>query len=164
MTYAQDNLVYQKPSDEILSLVDVQLAPNILMNNDKSVMILLYRDAYKSIDELSRKEMRLAGLRIDPATNIGSRTTYFNNMRIKHIGGDDQTDKQISGLPAKTKITGFRWSPDYSKIAFTNTSEKGVELWVVDIASASAKKLTDAVVNANMRDAINWYTNQSFTC
>jgi dipeptidyl aminopeptidase/acylaminoacyl peptidase len=159
MTYAQDNLVYQKPSDEILSLVDVQLAPNILMNNDKSVMILLYRDAYKSIDELSRKEMRLAGLRIDPATNIGSRTTYFNNMRIKHIGGDDQTDKQISGLPAKTKITGFRWSPDYSKIAFTNTSEKGVELWVVDIASASAKKLTDAVVNANMRDAINWFSN-----
>lgn len=159
MTYSQDNLEYQKPSNEILSLVDVQLAPNVLLNNDKSMMVLLYRDAYKSIDELSRKELRLAGLRIDPATNIGSRTTYFNNMKIKNISGKDQSDKQITGLPAKAKITNFRWSPDYSKIAFTNTSETGVELWVLDIKTASAKKLTDAVVNANMRDAINWFSN-----
>ncbi len=156
---AQDNLQYQKPSDEILSLVDVPLSPNVLLNEDKTKMILLSRDAYKSIDELSRKELRLAGLRIDPATNIGSRTSYVNNIRIKNIGGNEQTDKQIAGLPSKAKIANLRWSPDYSKIAFTNTTEKGVELWLLDVETASAKRLTEAVVNGNMRDMINWFSN-----
>ncbi|MEN8228197.1 MAG: hypothetical protein ABFS38_08590, partial [Bacteroidota bacterium] len=46
---------------------------------------LLYRDAFKTIAELSQKEVRLAGLRIDPATNIGSRVTYYNNIEIMHM-------------------------------------------------------------------------------
>jgi len=73
---AQVNLDYQKPSNEILELVDVPLAPSVLMDDNEEYMVLLYRDAYKTIEELSRQELRLGGLRIDPATNIGSRTNY----------------------------------------------------------------------------------------
>jgi hypothetical protein len=78
---AQAYLDYQKPSKEILELVDVPLAPSVLLDNDQEHMVLLYRDAYKTIEELSRQELRLGGLRIDPATNIGSRTTYYNNFQ-----------------------------------------------------------------------------------
>ncbi len=159
MTHAQDNLVYQKPTDDILSLVDVQLAPSILLNADKSAMILLSRNAYKSIEELSREEMRLAGLRIDPVTNIGSRTNYFNDMRIKQIGNTAKVDMKVVGLPANPRLTNFQWSPDYTKMAFTNTTEQGVELWVLDVEKASAKRLTDAVLNANMRSVINWFAD-----
>ncbi|MEN8230404.1 MAG: S9 family peptidase, partial [Bacteroidota bacterium] len=67
----QENLNYQKPSQEILELVDVPLAPSVLMDHKKEYLVLLYRDAFKTIAELSQKEVRLAGLRIDPATNIG---------------------------------------------------------------------------------------------
>ena len=70
---AQVSLTYQKPSKEILELVDVPLAPSVLVNDSKDFMILLYRDPFKSIEELSKEELRLAGLRIDPKTNIGSR-------------------------------------------------------------------------------------------
>ena len=159
MTHAQDNLVYQKPTDDILSLVDVQLAPSILLNADKSAMILLSRNAYKSIEELSREEMRLAGLRIDPVTNIGSRTNYFNDMRIKQIGNAAKVDMKVVGLPTNPRLTNFQWSPDYTKMAFTNTTEQGVELWVLDVEKASAKRLTDAVLNANMRSVINWFAD-----
>ena len=68
--YAQDNLSYQKPPKEILDLVDVSRAPSVLLDDDKETMILLYRDSYKSIEELSKEELRLGGLRIDPKTNI----------------------------------------------------------------------------------------------
>ena len=57
----------------------------MLYDDQKKFMIFLYRDNYKSIKDLSIKELRLGGLRIDPKTNIGSRITYYNNVKIKNI-------------------------------------------------------------------------------
>jgi hypothetical protein len=39
-------------------------------------MLLLYVEAYKSIEQLLEKEMRLGGLSIHLATEIGSRVTF----------------------------------------------------------------------------------------
>ena len=82
--YSQKSSTYQKPPQEILNLVDVSRAPSVLMDDDKSQMVLLYRNSYKSIEELSKEEMRLGGLRIDPKTNIGSRVTYINNVKLSY--------------------------------------------------------------------------------
>jgi hypothetical protein len=46
-------------------------------------MVFYYRNQYKSIAELSETEMRLAGLRVNPETNIGSRTNHLTNLKIK---------------------------------------------------------------------------------
>ena len=154
---AQENINYQKPPQEILDLVDVPRAPSILMDDSKAHMIMLFRDAYKSIEELSQEELRLGGLRIDPKTNIGSRVTYFNNVKINRLKGDAKGITQVSGLPDNPKLTNFSWSPDQSKIALTNTTTVGVEVWILDIRSASATKLTTANVNANIGDVINWF-------
>jgi dipeptidyl aminopeptidase/acylaminoacyl peptidase len=157
LTIAQDNTPYQKPPQEILDLVDVERAPSVLMDDAKETMILLYRDAYKSIEELSKEELRLGGLRIDPKTNIGSRVTYFNNVKIKALNEENAKVIQVQGLPENPKLTNFSWSPDQRKIALTNTTSHGVEVWVLDLKKATVTKLTDATVNANMRDAINWF-------
>lgn len=157
----QENLVYQKPSQEILELVDVPLAPSVLLNDRNTVMVLIYRDAYKTIEELSQEELRLGGLRIDPKKNIGSRVTYYNNIKIKNIDEGNEDGVQVNGLPENPKITNFRWSPDQKKLAFTNTGDSGVSLWVIDIGTAKAKKLTGETINANMGDAINWFNDNN---
>jgi dipeptidyl aminopeptidase/acylaminoacyl peptidase len=154
---AQDYLDYQKPSQEILDLVDVPLAPSVLMDNNHENMILIYRDAYKTIEELSMKELRLGGLRIDPVTNIGSRTSYSNKLRVKNLVEKDAPVKEVAGLPDNPKLSNFTWSPDQTRMAFTQTTSTGVEVWVLDLSSASAQRLTEASVNANMRDVINWF-------
>lgn len=157
LTQAQENIGYQKPHKNILDLVDVQLAPYVLMDDGKEFMVMISRDNYKSIEELSQEELRLAGLRIDPKTNIGSRTTYFNNIQIKNIKKKRGKTLQVKGLPQNPRLTNFTWSPDQSKIACTNTTTEGVEVWVLDVTSATVKRLTDARVNANLRDVINWF-------
>jgi len=154
---AQENLNYQKPPKEILDLVDIQRAPSVLLNENKEYMVLLYRNSYKTIEELSQEELRLAGLRIDPKTNIGSRVTYFNNIQIKNIKNKKSEIIQVKGLPQNSRLTNFTWSPNQKKIAFTNTTSKGVELWVFDLEKVSVKKLTQANVNANLGDVINWF-------
>src|SRR5690554_6653484 len=92
---AQEGLSYQKPSQEILDLVDVPLAPTVIMDESKNYMILISRDAYGSIEELSQEELRLGGLRIDPKTNIGSRVTYFNNLQLKNLKEKNAENIQV---------------------------------------------------------------------
>ncbi|RNC86772.1 MAG: S9 family peptidase [Winogradskyella sp.] len=156
-SYAQQSLTYQQPSDEILELADVELAPGVQIDSKGDHMLLLYRNQYKSIEELSETELRLAGLRINPKTNIGSRTNYITNIKVKKIKDENAT--QISGLPENARLSGFRWSPDESMVACLNTTSKGVEVWVLNIANASVSKLTDASVNANMGSTINWFND-----
>jgi len=155
--YGQENLEFQKPPKEILDLVDVPRAPSVLLSDDKEYMILLSRNSYKTIEELSQTELRLGGLRIDPKTNIGSRVTYVNNVQIRRLNKKESEVIQVSGLPANPKLANFGWSPDQSKIALTNTTPIGVELWILDLKKASVFKLSDANINANLGDVINWF-------
>lgn len=155
--FSQENLEYQKPPKEILELVDIQRAPWVLLNDEKDFMVLMYRNQYKSIEELSKEEMRLAGLRIDPKTNIGSRTTFYNNIQVKDLSKSDNKQTQVSGLPENPSLANFTWSPDQKKMAMTNTVKEGVELWILDLETSAMKKLTDAKINANLGDVINWF-------
>lgn len=152
--FAQDALKYQKPSKEILDLVDVTLAPTTLVDDAQQNMVLLFRDNYKSIEDLSKEELRLAGLRIDPTTNIGSRVTYYNNLQVQRVGSKDSLT--IKGMPETPRLTNFTWSPNQRYMAFTHTAKKGVELWVLDIEAATARKVFDKPINANMSDTLNW--------
>lgn len=154
-SWAQENTSYQKPPKEILELVDVQRAPNVQIDSKGEYMVLLYRDSYKTIAELSEKELRLAGLRINPKTNIGSRTAFYTNIKVKLLS--DKDARQVNGLPQDARMAMFNWSPDQTKMAFTNTTEKGVEVWILDIKTAEAKKISEANVNANMGNPISWF-------
>ena len=157
--FAQDNLTYQTPSQEIMELVDAPLAPSVRLNKNADVILLLYRNAFKSIAELSQKEMRLGGLRINPATNSPSRARYYKNIEVK--GAKDITAKQVQGLPKNARLGSISWSPDETKVAFTNTVETGVELWVIDIATLKAHKIMDAEINANLGSSFSWFRDGS---
>jgi len=154
---AQESVSYQQPPQEILDLVDVPKAPSVLIDEGKHYMILLSRDAYKSIEELSQEELRLGGLRIDPKTNIGSRVNYYNNLKIKSLKKNKADIIEVKGLPNNPKLTNFSWSPDQKKLALTNTTTNGVEVWVLDLATAAITKITSDNVNANVGDVINWF-------
>ena len=155
--FSQGKLTYQEPPADIKNLVDAPLAPSVQMDGKAETVVLLYRDAFKSIAELSETEMRLAGLRINPKTNIGSRTNYYNNVKIKDAYGKDIRD--VSGLPDQPRLANFDWSPDEKMMSFTHITSDGVEVWLLDIANAKAMKLTDAVVNANMQSAVSWFAD-----
>lgn len=152
---AQEKLTYQKPSKEILDLVDVSPAPSTLVDSKGETVVLLYRDSYKTISELSEEELRLGGLRINPATNIGSRVNYYKDIRVKSIDGKESFP--ISGLPESARLAYFNWSPDESKLAFTHSTAEGVELWVADLEQRTARKLTEPNLNANLGSPADWF-------
>lgn len=152
---AQENLTYQKPPKEIMELFDYQRAPGVLMDEKKEILVFTYTNTYKTLDDLNQEEMQLGGLRINPVTNIASAITYINNLKVRKIKDKDAI--QVKGLPENPKIAYLTWSPDEKKLAFTNTTTNSLELWVLDIATATASKISDKVLNANLGRPVNWF-------
>ncbi|WP_419867852.1 alpha/beta hydrolase family protein [Chryseobacterium sp. CT-SW4] len=151
---AQENVSYQKPSPEILKLADYERPPSVFTNTKKDWIVFTYRPTYKTLEDLNQDEMKLGGLRINPVTNISSTITYSNNIKVRRL--KDKNEIQVKGLPANPKITYISFSPDETKLAFTNTTGKGVELWMVDLETANASKITKDNLNANLGNPYTW--------
>ncbi|MCU7693940.1 alpha/beta hydrolase family protein [Haoranjiania flava] len=152
---AQENVTYQKPPKEILELVDFKMPPSVLFSEKQRKVVFLYRNTYKTLAEISSPEMRLAGLRINPKTNISSTTTYIIDLATKSL--DAEKINKVAGLPANAQLSNFTMSPDEQYMAFTNTVSKGLELWVLDIDKNMAKKLPAKLLNANLGNPISWF-------
>jgi len=155
--FTQVDIEYQKPPKEILELADAPQPPAAVIDDNGENIVLLHRNKYKSIAELSETELRLAGLRINPVTNTGSRNRYYNNITIMEVG--EKEDVQVKGLPKEPRLTNFTWSPKQTKLAFTNTTSSGVELWILDLETASCKKLTEPALNDNVGRSFYWFPN-----
>lgn len=152
---SQEKIVYQTPPREILELVDIERAPLVELDSKKEQMLFYYRPAFKSLSDLNQPELRLAGLRINPETNISSTIAYYHDIRYQQVmKGAVQS---IKGLPEQPRIAYVSFSPDETKIAFTHTSQEGVELWVADLKTLTAVKVTDAVLNANAGRPFTWF-------
>ena len=152
---SQEKLDYQVPPQEILELVDIERAPIVSMDSKSEKMLFFYRNAFKSLSDLNQPELKLGGLRINPDANVSSTLTYFNNIGFKKT--TDKDIRPISGMPEDARIAYPTFSPDETKMAFTNTTDKGVELWVIDLNTLSAKKITEAVLNANAGHPFTWF-------
>lgn len=156
---AQLELKYQTPPKEIMELADVKLPPAVSMTEDANYAVLRYRNQYKSIEELSETELRLGGLRINPVTNISSRERYYSDIAVLNVKSGEET--KINGLPENPRLANFSWSPDQSMMAFTNTTKKGVELWILDVKKNEVQKITEDHINANVGSPFEWFQDNS---
>jgi dipeptidyl aminopeptidase/acylaminoacyl peptidase len=152
---AQEKIVYQTPPREILELVDIERAPMVEMDSKKEQILFYYYKTFKSLADLNQPELRLAGLRINPEANIASTLNYYHDIRYQRVMKREILP--ISGLPEQPHIAYISFSPDETKLAFTHTVHNGVELWVVDLETLTAEKLTDAVLNANAGHPYTWF-------
>ena len=156
---AQENLVFQTPPAEILALADYERAPAVSLDSRRDYMLLRYYSTYKDLEELYQEELRLGGLRVNPVTNISSELTYVKNLKLRKVAGG--AEKQVAGLPAAPRLAYVSWSPDEKKIAFTHTAAAGVELWVLDVETAAAARLTGPELNANLGMPFTWLGDSS---
>ena len=159
LNFGQENLTYQVPHQNILDLAEAPLAPSIMMDSKGENIVFLYRDKYKTIEELSEEELRLGGLRINPLTNIGSRTRFYTDIKVQ-TGIKGKIEK-ITGLPENGRYANFLYAPNENLMAFTNTVQKGVELWILDISSSKATKITEANLNANITRPFIWFKDSN---
>src|SRR5688572_17341470 len=143
--FAQENLTYQRPPEEIAKLLEAPLTPFVTFSPDKQWMLLLERSDFPTIEQLSRPELRIAGLRLNPDNFGPTRTNYTIGLKAKRIS--DGQEIEIKNLPSPLLLSGLSFSPDSKKIAFLQNNPTQIELWVIDLTTLSASKATNRNIN-----------------
>jgi dipeptidyl aminopeptidase/acylaminoacyl peptidase len=169
---AQTNLQYQQPPKAIVDIVDALPTPGVELSPaggaaGKRWMLIEHFSGLPTIAELAQPELRLAGLRFNPKTNGPSRGRYDTSLELQAL--PDGKAIAISGLPAHAKIRFAVWSPDGREISFVNISDAkedaGLSLWIVDVATAQARRLPGVALNGIFGSPCEWLSDsQGLVC
>ncbi len=151
---AQPDAGYQTPPKAIADLLLAKPTPSVSIDSKGDWMLLSERNAYPTVEELGQPEVRVAGLRLNPANFSPSRQTFINNFTLKNI----KTGKEmpVTGLPQNLLASSPGWSPSQTKLAFLNTTSTKVDLYVVDVATQKAAKWSKQAVNTTLGAAYTW--------
>jgi len=153
---SQEPLRYQLPPGEIVKIVDAPATPAVSVSPDKMNILIIQRPSMITISRLSEEELRIAGLRINPANSGPSRQTYNKGFNLISIDGTNE--RAIAGLPSDPQLGFPQWSPDGKMFAFTNTRKDNIELWICDVATLKSRKISD---NLNMifGNPVSWLSD-----
>lgn len=146
---------YKTPPKELADVVDALPTPGAVPSPDSKWLLLFQQPALLTIADLSQPELKLAGVRFNPETHDQTRSLYATSLTLAPVTGGGAS-RPITGLPASPRLRYASWSPDGTKIAFTSSTPAGVELWVADVASASAQRVGKFVVNQALRRPFDW--------
>lgn len=153
--FSQKQINYKTPPKEIVDLLDAQKTPKVLIDPTGQWLLQMGNPGLCSIQDLAQPELKIAGLRISPLINGKSRASYTDSLVL--ISLNSGKDYLVKGLPQNSKLQNFTWSANGKFIAFTNSTAKGQELWVLNVAKKSVKKLTQAIVNTTIPvNPITW--------
>lgn len=154
--FAQENLGYQRPPEEIAKLLEAPLTPFVSFSPDKQWMLLLDRSDYPTIEQLSRPELRIGGLRINPQNFGPSRSSYSIGFTLKQLSSN--ANLEIKNLPVPLMASNISFSPDSRKIAFLQNESDRIELWLIDVTTLTASKLTERKIN-NVMGGFTWLSD-----
>lgn len=136
---------YKTPPAAVADMLLAKRPASVSVDNSGQWMVLQQTNSYAEMEELAAPELRIAGLRINPANFSPSRMSMAYAIRLKEI----KTGKEysISGLPANLKAQSISWSPDQQRFAFLQIEADHVDLYVVHIASKKASRVNKLPLN-----------------
>ncbi|AZS20479.1 MULTISPECIES: S9 family peptidase [unclassified Caulobacter] len=151
---------YQAPPAPIAQILDAAPTPGVSVSPDRKVLAQLGRENLPSIAAVSEPILRLGGYRINPRNNgpIEARAAWMHALTLQDVA----TGKtRAVALPAGARFLSPSWSPDGGKMAFVMDAKSGLELWVVDVKAATARKVSDIAVSGVFGSGYDWLPDGS---
>ena len=145
---------YQKAPEPIHDLLNAPPTPLVLAGPGSEQLLVCDRLQYPPIADLAQPMLRLAGLRINPATNGRHHPPRLIGLSLVEVVTGKT--RKVTGLPANAYLSAPVWSPEGKQFAFTNTTPDGIELWLGNTATASAARLEGVKINAIMGEPVQW--------
>ncbi len=160
---AQIDLKYQIPPKDLVAVVDAPATPAVQIDPSGRFALFLTRSENPTIEDFSDEMLRLAGLRIDPAINAGSRPSYSVDIELMALNTLEK--KRFAGMPVPLKIMQVSWAPDSRGFTFLQLTPRGLWLWYADAVTLQARKLSEQPVNGLLGSTITWLPNSTgFAC
>jgi dipeptidyl aminopeptidase/acylaminoacyl peptidase len=154
---AQTALPYQKPPAAIEQLLESAPTPDARLSPDRKTLLIEQPATFPTIADVAQPRYRLAGIRFNPVSNGPSVERYDVSLKLQAV--DAAIPKAIAGLPAKLKAVDAIWAPDSRHAAFVahaTAPAKGLDLWVIDVATSSAHRVGTIKLNAVLGAPCAW--------
>jgi dipeptidyl aminopeptidase/acylaminoacyl peptidase len=135
---------YQKPPKVVEDILNSPSTPTIQLSPTHAYAMQGRPVRYPPIAELAQPMRRLAGIRINPMTNGLHNATFNSALTLRKV--PEGTDIKVV-LPPNPKLSTGRWSPDGNHFAFTNSTDKGIEIWIGDAATGKTHRIESVRVN-----------------
>ena len=141
---------YQKPPKAVLDILNSPATPALTLDPTHTYAMQGRPVRYPPIAELAQPMLRIAGMRINPATNGLHNVTFNSTLTLRKI--PEGTEIKVM-LPPNPQLSLGRWSPDGKHFAFTNTTAHAIELWIGDAATGRTHKIEGLRINEVMGTA-----------
>jgi dipeptidyl aminopeptidase/acylaminoacyl peptidase len=145
---------YQKAPQPISDILNARPTPLVQLSPNGKWLLVADRLANPPVADLAQPMLRIAGLRINPATNGRHHPPRLIALSLVEVATG--TTRKVTSLPANPYLNVPDWSPDGTKFAFTNTVADGIELWIGNVETAKAEKLEGFKISAIMGDPVQW--------
>lgn len=158
-TFAQES--YRLPPKEVVDIIDAKPEPAVSLSPDGNWMLLIERNAMPGIEDLSRRMLRLAGLRIDPVANSRFQTGFYTGISLRKR--DDKNTTEFP-FPENAKLSGVSWSHDSKTILFTLVTDNGSQLWMTTTDNPGQTKMLTDRLSSVLGGAAIMPDGQSVVC
>lgn len=152
---------YRLPPQDIVDIVDAPPSPYTSLSPARDTLLLMHREALPPVSELARPMERLAGLRLDAATNGRHGPRQITGLSLIELATGEE--RRID-LPSDAGIGAVSWSPDGSRIAFTVTRDDTIGLWVADVRRARPGRSSSAASTPSSRPSPGCPTGSGCSC
>jgi dipeptidyl aminopeptidase/acylaminoacyl peptidase len=152
-----DDGAYRHAPEQIRAVLDAPTPPVASPSATGKHLLLFRTRRYPPIAELAAPMLRLAGIRVLPRNNAGQGDGDIVELALQPL--PTGTAKTIA-LPAGARVDAVYGNADDTMIAFTNVTTDSVELWVIEVATAKARKIRGVHVNAVLGGAVTWLADQ----
>ena len=140
---------YHKPIPAVQKVLDARPFPSVWLSPARDVLLIAERAGTPPLSDLAAPMVKLAGMRVNPVTNGPHRPSYWLSLTVKTLA--DGLERRVR-LPEGARIGGADWSADGKRLAFTNTAKDTIELWVLDVGGAAARRIPGVRLNG----ALGW--------
>lgn len=144
---------YRLPPEAVVDVIDAAPEPAVMVSPDRNWMLFVHRDAMPSIADVSRRMLKLAGMRIDPAANGPFQTSFNKSLEIRKLEGGETTKIP---LPSGAKISTVSWSHQSNAVAIVAVTESGSELWLAKTSSPGQPQLLTKNLSTVM-GGLDWF-------
>jgi dipeptidyl aminopeptidase/acylaminoacyl peptidase len=148
---------YELPPQAILDVMNAPAPPAAIPAPTGKVILLARPLYYPPISDLAEPLLRLAGVRINPKNNGLHGGGYMIAYWIKKLPDGEEVPVT---LPDGARVGQARWNANGTMLAFLNYSKDAVELWVLDVATVKAHRVSNLRVNPVLGSAVAWMPDQ----
>jgi dipeptidyl aminopeptidase/acylaminoacyl peptidase len=147
---------WHSPPEDLLEVLYAPQLPWIWTAPTGEYMLLADPVLYPPLAELAAPMHKLAGMRVNPATNGYHGVHGGTSPRLVRVEGGAITRL---ALPADAEVLGVEWAADGRRLALIVMHPDHIGLWVGSV-KGDVKKVYDLALNPLMGTAVSWLPDQ----